>query len=304
MSDTDQITYGRRERLRLALADQAADIADSARGMVTTYADGYVNAGEFVEMACRIAADARELLSLAVVYERRRGTSWEVVGETLGISRQAAHERYASIEKQVDTDVTECWLLGDDPRFPGLPEAASDPGAGAVRLDRWVSDRMVSTDPLAHKDPADPARTHPVSGQLAPLSTLEHSSLVTAAAVLLSERRRRYGLGGTRTRELELGFARRKVQLYERMIADETGEPGRSGTPVDDLRALLTGARARLAELTQAAVVSCVCAPGRCSRGEFRDHQGDSPGCMACADLDPEQPCYAAVDQPGPGGKG
>src|ERR1022692_273767 len=218
MSDTDQITYGRRERLRLALADQAADIADSARGMVTTYADGYVNAGEFVEMACRIAADARELLSLAVVYERRRGTSWEVVGETLGISRQAAHERYASIEKQVDTDVTECWLLGDDPRFPGLPEAASDPGAGAVRLDRWVSDRMVSTDPLAHKDPADPARTHPVSGQLAPLSTLEHSSLVTAAAVLLSERRRRYGLGGTRTRELELGFARRKVQLYERVI--------------------------------------------------------------------------------------
>jgi hypothetical protein len=25
----------------------------------------------------------------------------------------------------------------------------------------------------------------------------------------------------------------------------------------------------------------------------FLDHQGDSPGCMVCADLDPDQPCYA-----------
>ena len=40
---------------------------------------------------------------------------------------------------------------------------------------------------------------------------------------------------------------------------------------------------------------ACVCAPGQCSRSEFRDHQGASPGCMVCADLDPDEPCYAAV---------
>jgi hypothetical protein len=45
---------------------------------------------------------------------------------------------------------------------------------------------------------------------------------------------------------------------------------------------------------------ACVCQPGLCSRGEFRDHQGDSPGCMVCADLDPEQPCYAAIRRAGP----
>ena len=39
--------------------------------------------------------------------------------------------------------------------------------------------------------------------------------------------------------------------------------------------------------------VACTCEPGWCSRGEFRDHQGDSSGCMACADLDPDQPCLA-----------
>ena len=38
---------------------------------------------------------------------------------------------------------------------------------------------------------------------------------------------------------------------------------------------------------------SCTCTPGMCLRGDFRDHQGESPGCMSCADLDPDQPCYA-----------
>jgi hypothetical protein len=40
---------------------------------------------------------------------------------------------------------------------------------------------------------------------------------------------------------------------------------------------------------------ACVCPPGLCTRGEFRDHAGESEGCMVCADLDPDQPCYAAV---------
>lgn len=41
--------------------------------------------------------------------------------------------------------------------------------------------------------------------------------------------------------------------------------------------------------------------PGRASarqartRREFRDHAGQSGGCMVCADLDADQPCYAAV---------
>ncbi len=59
--------------------------------------------------------------------------------------------------------------------------------------------------------------------------------------------------------------------------------------------------RAELAELRQEREAweetarACVCSPGVCTRGEFRDHAGESEGCMVCADLDPEQPCYAAV---------
>jgi hypothetical protein len=40
---------------------------------------------------------------------------------------------------------------------------------------------------------------------------------------------------------------------------------------------------------------ACTCPPGLCSRRDFRDHAGESEGCMVCADLDPDQPCYAAV---------
>lgn len=36
---TDGLTYGRQARLRLALAELAADISEFARGMVPTYAD-------------------------------------------------------------------------------------------------------------------------------------------------------------------------------------------------------------------------------------------------------------------------
>jgi hypothetical protein len=43
-----------------------------------------------------------------------------------------------------------------------------------------------------------------------------------------------------------------------------------------------------------AAAADCQCTPSHCSRGNFEDHQGTQQGCMVCADLDPDQPCYAA----------
>jgi hypothetical protein len=40
---------------------------------------------------------------------------------------------------------------------------------------------------------------------------------------------------------------------------------------------------------------ACVYPPGQCLRGDFADYAGGSGGCMVCAELDPDQPCYAAV---------
>ena len=257
MTTSDQISYGRAARLRAAVAELASELADSAAGMVTTYADGYARGGDLAEQAHRIAADARELVRVAVACERTRGTSWEALAEPLGLdSRQAAHDRYSDTVKQLDEAITACWLLGDDPRTIGLPAGACDTAETARLLDRWVLERLGATDPLSHRGADDPARTHPVTSGLKPMDTLEHSSLVIAAARLVSEH---YGDTAdmddpeawaghlAMTKSLELGLARRKIELYERMLADEAaGKP--TGPPASELRELLAGVRARLAE--------------------------------------------------------
>jgi hypothetical protein len=61
-------------------------------------------------------------------------------------------------------------------------------------------------------------------------------------------------------------------------------------------RAQLAGLR-QDREAWEEAARACVCPPGLCSRREFCDHTGetDPSGCMVCAELNPEQPCYGAV---------
>jgi hypothetical protein len=145
----------------------------------------------------------------------------------------------------------ECWLLGDDPEFPGAPEGAADTARAAMAVDEWVADHLADHGPLAHKAPGDPDRRFPVSGHLDPLDTAEHSSSVTSGAEMLAERRRLHGPYDPSVRSLELGFARREVELYERMLVDElAGNPAAAAT--GDLGELLSAARARLAELEAA----------------------------------------------------
>jgi hypothetical protein len=67
-----------------------------------------------------------------------------------------------------------------------------------------------------------------------------------------------------------------------------------AATAREALRAQLAGL-VQNREAWEETARACVCPPGLCTRSEFRDHAGESEGCMVCADLDPEQPCYAAV---------
>jgi hypothetical protein len=112
-----------------------------------------------------------------------------------------------------------------------------------------VTRQLQPTDALAHKPEDDPGRARPVSHNLPPMDALEHSTMVTMAARILSERRAELGLDDPRVRQLELGFGRSKVELYEAMLAEEVGRPRSTGTEEDKIRDLLVGARTRLAEL-------------------------------------------------------
>lgn len=48
-----------------------------------------------VERADRIAKEYADNLRLSVQIARDRGATWEEIGELLGVSRQAAHERFS-----------------------------------------------------------------------------------------------------------------------------------------------------------------------------------------------------------------
>ncbi|WP_433236343.1 hypothetical protein ACQPYK_26930 [Streptosporangium sp. CA-135522] len=92
--------YSQASIARLALSGQACELADAARDLVPTTSDGHAADGEFVRDAARLVETAHRLLEFAVVYERIKGTGWERIGVALdGVSRQAAHERYATAAK-------------------------------------------------------------------------------------------------------------------------------------------------------------------------------------------------------------
>jgi hypothetical protein len=88
-------------------------------------------------------------------------------------------------------------------------------------------------------------------------------------------------------------------EMYPGGIGDPASIGIRSG---EAARAALRAELARLRhdrETWEEAVQACTC-PGpasQCTRRDFRDHAGQPEGCMACAELDPDQPCIAAVAQ-------
>jgi len=68
-----------------------------------------------------------------------------------------------------------------------------------------------------------------------------------------------------------------------------------SSSPTRDAQKDELGRLRRSRQAWEETARACACPPGACTRGEFRDHAGESEGCTVCADLDPDQPCYAAV---------
>ncbi|OHV29932.1 hypothetical protein BBK14_34065, partial [Parafrankia soli] len=165
---------------RLSLSSAAAEAARVAGGLVPTSADGYGSPAGLVEYAQRLVSDAQEVLAAAVVAARARGTTWEEIGEALGISRQAAQERFRTRIADWERGLDVPYLPGGGGRIlnPQLPDAATAPGEVAASLDTWVT---------RHHSPGDPDRTdRPVS---AVLDDHDGWALGLSAAVITSGRR-------------------------------------------------------------------------------------------------------------------
>ncbi|QXJ21943.1 hypothetical protein AGRA3207_002860 [Actinomadura graeca] len=233
---SESVDLNRASRIRVALSEAAAALADRATGLARTDADGLP--GDVTDEARQLAAAVEDVVRLAVLYDRRRGAPWAAIGEALGeVSKQAAQERYAEAGREVDQAIIESWLTGDS-RVAGLPTGAEASPETLARLDGWAAVRqqeaMIGGDP-----------DHQVSAGLVPMSTAEHGAMVEAAAGLLEEA----ATGSpSRSQALQIGYARRVVEWYERLVADETATPGVTGKSVDDLRERLAEARTRLTE--------------------------------------------------------
>jgi hypothetical protein len=218
---------------RLALSDTAADLADAARGMVDSGSDEDAVGGEFVEAAARMVATAADVLAYAVVYERaHRHASWAEVGAALGISRQAAQERFSPAVRRWEEGLDAPYAYPErDPAVapppvpPGwepprphanLPDAALEPARAARRLDRWVLD---------HRQPggADDTET-PVSGVLAhdQMRAVRLLNAVLATGERLT-RRLRSRTGGHHPIHERIQLERR-IACYEAALADDPGQ--------------------------------------------------------------------------------
>ncbi|MEA2372009.1 MAG: hypothetical protein QOH12_2403 [Solirubrobacteraceae bacterium] len=144
---------------RLAHAQAARELSDTARGEVSTRADEEAEEGDFIARALRLVHEADRVLELAVVLERERGSSWEAVGRALGqITRQSAHGRYAAAHHEF-LDALMFPVRREADRAYGrsvLPDGLEDPRHTASRLDVWA---------IRHREPQEPG-----AEQIAPVS--------------------------------------------------------------------------------------------------------------------------------------
>jgi hypothetical protein len=259
VSKGERITYGLTARLRLAIADQAAQITDSAADLVPTCADGYGSAVDLVEMAYHLAADCAELLDLSIAYARQTGVSWDALGDVLGVGARATQEQYGAAVKQIIRIVLTCWLLGDDSCYGSVPEAATNPDEGAGRLDRWVQDHLTPAGPRSRyclrKDPCclcseDPASAAPVSYNLPALDIGEHQAFIAAGTQIIREQLSR-GTDDDQVLRLKLRLAQQKVALLERLFIEATIGNETGAEEADRLAGQLEKARGELEELEQ-----------------------------------------------------
>lgn len=207
---------------RIALMAACRELSDQARGQVSTYGDDHRRGGELVEDAWRLVGLADEVLRLAVAAERAASTSWQEIGDRLGVSRQAAHERFAHIVDEISDGVS---FPDREPEHEGglgwwaCPDGLDDPERTVQRLDEWA---------VRHREPLDPERgEHPVSGGLGrrpDLAAIETIGMVSALAKRLLDGHLPRGVSERRARRTLL---ERKIESFDLIAQRASGKAAR-----------------------------------------------------------------------------
>jgi hypothetical protein len=206
----------------IAYMEACRELSDGARGQVSTYGAAHRRAGCLVDDALRLVGQAEEVLRLAVAAERAASTSWQEIGERLGVSRQSAHQRFA---QGVQAICDGALFPTREPARDGelgwwaCPDGLEDPVATVRRLDEWA---------LRHREPTDPDRgDQPVSAGLArgeDLAAVEAIGVVTALARRIMDGDLPDGVSERQARRTLL---KRKIEAFDLVASRESGQRAR-----------------------------------------------------------------------------
>ena len=85
--------------LRRALSDAIASVDPTLAGRLEHEPDSYL---DLIDLTSRSAEEIAQLLQFAVASARQASVSWERIGQQLGMSRQAAQQRFGRVLDSTD----------------------------------------------------------------------------------------------------------------------------------------------------------------------------------------------------------
>lgn len=223
---------------RLALSRQATEVAERAAQLVPTVSDEWGHACEWLEPAVGTLQDAELLVKRAVVFERARGTTWEQIGDFLGITKQSAQAKYGPAVAEWEADLFAPYGLDDDGerfgRLSDLPGAVLEPEVYGPELDSWALRWR------RHMEEREVETETPVTGNLPADALRDKVSVILAEARWASEHRQ---LGDL---EYMAGYLEWKAGVYDALQAADDEPAPRGASSYAEIAA---GARAHAAEM-------------------------------------------------------
>ena len=131
--------YNPPARASLAFSVAGRDASDYARDLVRDVATP-MPAGERILTARNLRLLALKVLDRAVLMEALAGTSWEVIGDALGLGEEEARRRYeptvAQWRHELPTELIDATIFGD--MTTGLLHD-HDPEGTALTIDAWIA---------------------------------------------------------------------------------------------------------------------------------------------------------------------
>ncbi|WP_154606164.1 hypothetical protein [Arthrobacter sp. AQ5-05] len=88
------------DQLRVALSQVISAVEPTLAGRLESEPDSYL---DLISLTYRSSEEIAELLQSAVTSARLAGLSWERIGQRLGMTRQAAQQRFGRVLESADT---------------------------------------------------------------------------------------------------------------------------------------------------------------------------------------------------------